>query len=58
MCMLYQGTLNLIENISADHDIDVQFWSDEMKDVILNKEVLITYTFTGPFHTAASWLAI
>ena len=32
ICMSYQGTLNLMEKLSEDHDIEVQFWRDEMKD--------------------------
>ena len=40
VCMSYQGTLNLVAKLSADHDIEVQFWSDEMKEVFLNSKVI------------------
>ena len=31
MCAVIQcGTMKIIGNISADHDIDVQMWSDEL----------------------------
>ena len=41
VCMSYQGTLNLVVKLSADHDIEVQFWSDEMKEVFLNSKVKV-----------------
>ena len=41
VCMSYQGTLNLVAKLSADHDIEVQFWSDEMMEVFLNSKVRI-----------------
>ena len=37
ICMSYQGTLNLIEKISEDHDVEVQYWCDQMKDLYLQK---------------------
>ena len=40
ICMSYQGTLNLVAKLSADHAIEVQFWSDEMKEVFLNSKVI------------------
>ena len=40
VCMSYQGTLNLVVKLSADHDIKGQFWSDEMKEVFLNSKVI------------------
>ena len=30
VCLSYSGTMKIIGNISADHDIDVQMWSDEL----------------------------
>ena len=32
--MCYQGTLNIFEKISEDHDKDVQFWAGKMKEKI------------------------
>ena len=30
VCLSYSGTMKIIGNISSDHDIDVQMWSDEL----------------------------
>ena len=35
VCMSYQGTLNLIETISEDHSIEVEFWGDEINNKFL-----------------------
>ena len=43
ICMSYQGTLNLVEKLSEDHDIEVQFWRDEMKDAFLKMENTVSY---------------
>ena len=42
ICMSYQGTLNLIEKISEDHDVEVQYWCDQIKDLYLQKVKEIT----------------
>ena len=34
VCMSYQRTLDLVQGISQDHDIEVQFWADELKKLI------------------------
>ena len=34
VCLSYQGTLNLVEKISEYHDVEVQFWQDELKERI------------------------
>jgi len=34
ICMSYQTTLNILDRISEDHDVEVQFWSDELKKCI------------------------
>ena len=46
ICMSYQGTLNLIEKISEDHDVEVQYWCDQMKDLYFQK-VKKLHSFTG-----------
>lgn len=53
VCMSYQGTLNLVDKIGEDHDIEVQFWADEIKNRFLNpqvsyifNEVAVTVMFT------------
>ena len=28
VCLSFQGTMNIIDKISEDHDIDVQLWAD------------------------------
>ena len=43
VCMSYQGTLNLIDTISEDHDIDIQIWADELKPLIQPSNVRIVY---------------
>ena len=48
ICMSYQGTLNLIEKIREDHDVEVQYWSDQMKDLYLQK-VKKLHSLTGFF---------
>ena len=32
--MSYQGTINIVEKISEDHDIQVQEWADELVHLI------------------------
>ena len=39
LCMSYQSSLNTIEKLSEDHDVEVQFWCDEMKEAFLDKKV-------------------
>ena len=34
ICMSYQGTMNIVEKISQDHDMEVQIWADELVDLI------------------------
>ena len=34
VCMLYRRTIELVELISKDHDIEVQFWKDELVSLI------------------------
>ena len=41
--MSYQGTLNLVEKLSEDHDIEAQFWRDEINDAFLKMENTVSY---------------
>ena len=34
ICMSYQGTLNVVENISEFHDVEVRIWADELSPLI------------------------
>ncbi|XP_064386162.1 uncharacterized protein LOC135334762 isoform X4 [Halichondria panicea] len=34
ICMSYQGTMNIIETITEDHDIEIQTWCDELRPLI------------------------
>ena len=34
VCMSYQTTLNIVEKISQDHDMEVQIWADELANLI------------------------
>lgn len=34
VCLSYQGTLNTVENISEDHQVEVQMWQDELLPVV------------------------
>ena len=34
VCMSYVGTLNIVEKISEYHNVEVQFWGDELKERI------------------------
>ena len=36
--MSYQGSLNLVEKLCQDHDVEVQFWADEIKNNVLTSE--------------------
>ena len=46
ICMSYQGTLNLIEKISEDHDVEVQYWCDQMKDyIVLRGFFIVLYEY-------------
>lgn len=47
--MSYQGTLNLVDKIGEDHDIEVQFWADEIKNRFLNPQV--SYIFNEVMFT-------
>ena len=38
ICLSYQGTLNLVEKLCQDHDVEVQFWADEIKNNVLTSE--------------------
>lgn len=42
VCMLYQRTVGLVQLISEDHDIDVQFWKDEFESLIDRSQVTKT----------------
>jgi len=35
--MSYQGTLNLVEHNAIDHDVEVQYWSDQMRVLYLQE---------------------
>ena len=39
LCMSYQSSLNTIEKLSEGHDVEVQFWCDEMKEAFVDKKV-------------------
>ena len=45
LCLSHKGTMNIIENISQDHDIDVQMWCDELVPLI-KKPVLDVSWYT------------
>uniref|UniRef100_A0A1X7TAT2 Uncharacterized protein n=1 Tax=Amphimedon queenslandica TaxID=400682 RepID=A0A1X7TAT2_AMPQE len=32
VCLSHSGTLKLIDKLAEDHDINVQFWSDDLKN--------------------------
>ncbi len=34
VCMSYQGTMNIVEKISEDHDVEVEIWADELVKLI------------------------
>lgn len=34
VCLSSSGTAKLIERLNEDHDIEVQFWADDMKDAL------------------------
>ena len=34
VCLSYQGTLNTVERISEDHQVEVQMWADELLPVV------------------------
>lgn len=44
VCLSYQGTLNLVEKISDDHDVPVFFWRDELKQNLTKDTVVSYYT--------------
>ena len=31
VCMSYPGTLKMVEKLCEDHDVEVQFWCDDLK---------------------------
>ncbi len=31
VCMSYYGTLKVVDRLCEDHDIEVEFWGDELK---------------------------
>jgi len=40
--MSYQGTLNIIDRLSEDHDIEVLFWGDELKSKLNERESTVS----------------
>ena len=34
VCLSHRGTMNIVENISQDHDVEVQMWCDELVSLI------------------------
>ena len=30
VCLSYSGTLNIVSNVCADHDVEVQLWTDDL----------------------------
>lgn len=48
--MSYQGTLNIVEKLSEDHDVEVQFWADEIVKNILTSPVQITVELLSNFN--------
>lgn len=49
LCMSYQASLDTVERISSDHDVEVEFWSDELKVAFLEKKVRLTH-LNSPFQ--------
>lgn len=46
--MSYQGTLNIVEKLSEDHDVEVQFWADEIVNNILTSPAIPQQTSQHP----------
>ena len=42
VCMTYQGTLNIIDRLCEDHDIQVLFWGDELKSKLNERESAVS----------------
>ena len=58
VCMSYQTTLNIVEKISEDHDVEVQFWGDNLiknppekvtKSMSAQETFLMLYIHAGKF---------
>lgn len=46
ICMSYQRTLDLVRNISQDHDVEVEFWKDELVKLVENSKVVrVIYSY-------------
>jgi len=39
VCLSYQGTQNLIERLSENYDVQVQYWCEDIKDLFFKSEV-------------------
>lgn len=39
--MSHSGTLKLLKTLSVDYDIDVQYWSDSLKECVQGQKVFI-----------------
>ena len=40
VCMSYQGSLNIIERISEDHDIEIHYWSETIANDYMGNETV------------------
>ena len=42
VCLSHAGTIKLVDRISVDYDVEVQFWSDELLSTLkVRSEVII-----------------
>ena len=48
MCLSYAGTIKIVNYVSEDHDIEVQFWSDQLVDKIY---VQVSHLLSAPLQS-------
>ncbi len=56
--MSYQGTMNIIEMITEDHDIEIQTWCDERRPLIQRPANVLLCICAVPYSVAVAVRAI
>ena len=46
LCLSFQGMLNTIKNISQYHDVEVEYWSESLKQQCLEKQQVRKFDFS------------
>ena len=53
VCLTHEGTINIVNKLSEDHDVEVQYWCDELTSLIEKPATNVrmqTSTIITPFY--------